>query len=117
MSAQALLPEGFSALEPFIERWALRTTRERDAARSKSRFEDLEAYYKAARPLLEAALAHLNAFPVKQLAGKEQRLMDMMLSLAHVSMAVEIHKEMEPQHTKSRQAMIISRSSTDTVGS
>lgn len=111
MSAQ--LPEGFEALEPFVERWAIRTTRERDAARGTSSFADLQAYYDTAQPLLQPALAHCDGFPVKQLAGKEQRLMDMMLSLAHVSMAVEVHREMEPQHTLSRQAMVITHSTTD----
>jgi hypothetical protein len=115
MTAQAQLPAGFEALEPFVERWAIRTTRDRDRTRGESRFEDLAAYYQAAQPLLQPALTYLDTFPVKDLAGKEQRLMDMMLSLAHVSMAVEIHKEMEPRHAKSRQAMIISHSSTDTL--
>ncbi len=113
MTAQAQLPEGFSALEPFVERWAIRTTRERDKARGESAFEDLQAFYDAGQPLLGQALAYLDTFPVKELAGKEQRLMDLMLSLAHASMAVEIHKEMEPQHAVSRQAMIITRSTTD----
>lgn len=115
MTAQAQLPEGFEALEPFVERWAIRTTRERDKARGESRFEDLKAYYDAAQPLLGPALAYLDSFPVQELAGKEQRLMEMMLSLAHASMAVEIHKEMEPQHAISREAMIITRSTTDTA--
>ncbi len=111
----ARLPEGFEALEPFAERWAIRTTRERDKARGESRFEDLQAYYDVAQPLLGPALAYLDRFPVKELAGREQRLMDMMLTLAHVSMAVEIHREMEPQHAISRQAMIITRSTTDSA--
>lgn len=111
MTAQ--LPQGFEALEPFVHRWAIRTTRERDKARGESTFEDLKAYYDVAQPLLSPALAYLDTFPVKELAGKDQRLMDMMLALAHVSMAVEIHREMEPQHTISRQAMIITRSTTD----
>lgn len=109
----ARLPEQFAALEPFVDRWAIRTTRERDRARGESRFEDLQAFYNAAQPLLGQALAYLDTFPVKELAGKEQRLMDLMLSLAHVSMAVEIHRDMEPQHAISRQAMIITRSTTD----
>ncbi|MGE3690715.1 MAG: hypothetical protein AB7F98_04980 [Novosphingobium sp.] len=111
MSGQ--LPQGFDALEPFIERWAIRTTRERDAARGESSFADLQAYYDAAQPLLGPALAYLDTLPVKQLAGSDQRLMDMMLSLAHVSPAVEIHKEMEPAHAIARQAMLITRSTTD----
>ena len=109
----ARLPEGFEALEPFFDRWAIRTTRERDKARGESRFEDLQAFYDAGQPLLGKALAYLDTFPVKELAGKEECLMDLMLSLAHVSLAVEIHREMEPQHAISREAMIISRSTTD----
>lgn len=113
MTQEALLPAGFEALEPYIERWAIATTHDRDRARGASSFEELEDYYRVAKPLLQPALAYLDKFPVKELAGKERRLMEMMLSLAHVSMTVEIHREMEPQHRLSRETMIITRSSTD----
>jgi hypothetical protein len=113
MSASSLLPEGFAALEPFVDRWALRTTAERDRRRSDSSFEELEAFFGVAQPLLESALAYLDKFPVGQLGSSEQRLMDLMMSLAHVSVGVEVHKEMEARHAELRRAMRITRSITD----
>lgn len=112
MSASSL-PADFTALEPFVVQWALRTSAERDRARTSSSPEEREAFYAVAQPLLEAALAHLDSFPVKQLGEKEQRLMDLMLSLAHVSLAVEVQKDMEEQHARQALDMPITRSVTD----
>ena len=39
--------------------------------------------------------------------------MDLMMSLAHVSVGVEVHKEMEARHAELRRAMVITRSITD----
>ena len=39
--------------------------------------------------------------------------MDLVLSLAHVSLAVEVQKEMEEQHARQRNDMPITRSVTD----
>jgi hypothetical protein len=113
MSAPPLLPEGFAALEPFVDRWALRTTADRDRRRSESRIDELEEFFAAAQPLLESALACLDKVPPGTESPCEQRLMDLMMSLAHVSIGVEVHKEMEARHAEFRRAMLITRSVTD----
>ncbi|MCB2072738.1 MAG: hypothetical protein H6917_06390 [Novosphingobium sp.] len=113
MTEPVQLPEGFATLEPFVARWSLRTSAERDRARGDSTEEEREAFYAAAQPLLEAALSYLDGFPARQLGEKEQRLMDLVLSLAHVSLAVEVQKEMEEQHARQRNDMPITRSVTD----
>jgi hypothetical protein len=109
------LPSGYAALEPFVDRWALSTTAARAQRRSDSSAEEREAFYAAAQPLLAGALNALDAKPLETLDTGERTLLDLMMSLAHVSLAVEVHKEMEPRHAKLRETMVITRSVTDPV--
>lgn len=113
MSGAAPLPAGFEPLEPFVESWAATTCTARDRRRGESTDEERRAFFNAAAPLLEQALAHLDAKPLAQLDPADKRLLNLMLSLSHVQMAVEVHREMEPQHAAARAAMTITRSVTD----
>jgi hypothetical protein len=115
MSSVSQLPQGFEALDPFVAQWAISTTAERAQRRTDSTPEEREAFFAAAKDLVEPALAMLDAKPLKELDEKERRLLDLMMSLAHVSLAVEVHREMEPRHAKLREAMVITRSVTDPV--
>lgn len=109
----ARLPAGFETLEPFAELWALRTTAQRAASRSASRPEDRQAFFAAASPLLDEALALLDGKPLAALAADERRLMDLMLSLAHVALAVEIQGPDEGRSAPWRDRLRITRSATD----
>ena len=60
------LPEPFQALEPF-RAWALATERERRAKRLSSSMEEIQAFYDALFPQLEAVVAYLDRFPLDQL--------------------------------------------------
>ncbi len=112
MSGQ--LPAGFEVLEPFVAVWALATTAERAARRSESSPEDRQAFFAAASPLLDSALALLDGKPLAALAPDERRLMDLMLSLAHVALAVEIQGPDETRSAPWRDRLRITRSATDT---
>lgn len=113
MNAGQHLPAGFEALEPFVAEWALATTAARAERRSTSSPEARETFYAAAMPLLAPALAYLDSCPLADLGDGERCLMNLMMSLAHVSLAVEVHRDMEPQHAAARAAMPITRSATD----
>jgi hypothetical protein len=115
MSDHQFLPPGFEALEPFIDRWAITTTTARAQRRTDSTAKERQAFFDAAAPLLEPAITYLDARPLTSLDAAERRLLNLMLCLAHVQMAVEVHKEMEPQHAAFREAMAITRSVTDLV--
>ncbi len=107
------LPTGFEALEPFVDHWAVAGSAARTVLRGESTPEEREAFYAAATPLAAQALDHLDAKPLATLDAAETRLMDMMLSFAHVSIAVEIQKEDEPQHALLRAHMPVTRSPAD----
>jgi hypothetical protein len=113
MSGQAHLPAGFEALEPFVEPWAATTTAARAQLRSDSTAQQRESFFQAAAPMLDQAMAYLDARPLSELAPADKRLLNMMLSLSHVQVAVEILKDMEPRHAALREAMVITRSVTD----
>ena len=115
MSAPASLPTGFERLEPFVGQWSAATTAERAQIRSGSTPEERQAFFDAAAPWLEQAMTYLDARPLADLIEADKQLLKLMLSLCHVQMAVEIHREMEPRHAKLREAMIITRSATDGV--
>ena len=106
----ALLPDGFAALEPFVARWAVSGTAARAARRGESSAEEREAFYGAAKDMLLPALAYLDGKNLAEFDAADNRLMDMMLSLAHVALAVEGLGNDEPRHAEMRRHMRITRS-------
>ena len=109
----ALLPGDFAVLEPFAARWAIAGSAERAALRGTSSAEERQAFFEAAGPLLEPVLDYLDARPLAGLDTAEQRLMAMMLSLAHVAQAVEIQGPDESGGVRWRERMRITRAPAD----
>lgn len=105
------LPLGFEALEPFVEAWAAASAAERAGLRGASAEQDRVSFYAVGKALAPAALAHLDEKPLDQLDPSEQRLMNLMLSLCHVSLAVELQGQAEPAHARLRELMPITRTS------
>ncbi len=87
------LPEGFGDLEPFVSHWAVAGQNERRHQRSEASFEEIKCFYEAVLPRADQALDHLSGFPLRDMPGPEKRLMQLVLSLAQASMAVEVHGE------------------------
>ncbi len=108
-----LLPAGFEALEPFVDRWALASGTERAEMRGAASPDDRAAFYEVASDLVNQALQHLDSRPLAEHDDSEKRLMQMMLSLTHVSVAEEVHKEQEAQHARFRAFMPVTRTPAD----
>jgi hypothetical protein len=87
-----MLPAEFSALEPYSD-WVLATEPERYAKRLASTMAQMQAFYDAAFPLLEPALAHLDAIARRDLPEAERDLLHLMQSLVMVSFPVEVWKQ------------------------
>lgn len=87
------LPSGFQDLEPFVARWSLATERERHATRLASEMDDLQAFYDALQPRMEALVDHLNTRDLGALDVAEQRLLQLGLSYIEASLAVEAYGE------------------------
>lgn len=108
-----LLPAGFEALEPFVERFALDTTAERAARRGDSTPEERAAFHAAMQPLVGAALDMLDAKGLDQLDAADRRLLNLTLAFTHVALAIEVHGPDEERHTRQRGHMRITRSPAD----
>jgi hypothetical protein len=87
-----VLPAEFASLEPFGD-WVLATEPERYARRLASSMAEMQAFYDAAFPLLEPAMAHLDAYPLHELPETERNLLHLMQSLVMVSFPVEVWKQ------------------------
>jgi hypothetical protein len=85
-------PAPFADLEPFAD-WALETEAERYAKRLGSSMEELEAFYDAAFPRLEEAMAHLDALDLDALPDEASRLLWLMYSLVNASFPVEVWRQ------------------------
>ncbi|MYM64568.1 hypothetical protein [Pseudomaricurvus sp. HS19] len=110
MNAANRLPAAFAELEPFVDQWCLATSNERTTARRNSTPEEREAFFNAGKVIAADALQLLDQKPLDQLDDKEQCLMSLLLSLAHVSLAVEIQGGDEARHALASQHMPITRS-------
>ncbi len=81
MSTTVLPPE-FADLETFAD-WSLETEAERYAKRLASTLDEMQVFYDAAFPRLEAAMAHLDALPLDGLPEDATRLLWLCYSLVN----------------------------------
>lgn len=87
-----VLPAEFADLEPFAH-WSLRTEAERYAKRLSSTMDQLQSFYDAAFPQLEAMLAYLDQFEIKELPEPSTRLLWLTYSLVNASFPVEVWRQ------------------------
>ena len=86
------LPSEFSDLEPFAD-WGVPTERARYAKRLSSTMDELQAFYDAAFPRLEAAASHLEQFELDALPEDAKRLLWLFCALVTVSFPVEVWRQ------------------------
>lgn len=86
------LPPGFADLDPYAA-WCLETEAERYAKRLASTLDELQAFYDAAFPRLEAILAHLDALPLDALPDDAKHLLWLSYSLVNASFPVEVWRQ------------------------
>lgn len=89
--SQNLFPEGFEALEPLQAYWGVADTQTRRERREAASMAEITAFYDVILPLAPAAMKHLEGIPLDAMPPAEARLFEMVLALAHVSMATELH--------------------------
>ena len=107
------LPAGFEVLQPFVARWSVDGAANRSRLRLESTAEEREAFFQAASDLAAPALELLDRKPLDQLDPAERRLMNLLLSLVHVSLAVEIQGDQEAFHAQGARRIRINRAPSD----
>lgn len=89
---EKLLPEKFSDLGRFTEKWVLPTEAVRHHVRLNSSFSELQDMYNEMLPQMEGILKYLNNFELNRLPEKEEHLMKLALSFMEIACAVECFK-------------------------
>lgn len=107
------LPAGFEALQPHVEFWAVDSAHNRLQCRLNSSEAQRRDFFEAAQPLADAAMELLDRKPLTELDAPERRLLNLMLSLAHVSLAVELQRDEEAIHAEGARHLRITRASAD----
>jgi hypothetical protein len=107
------LPRGFEALEPFVATWAVASAANRARLRLESTETERSTFFNAAKDLVGPALTYLDRKRLDQFDDRERRLMNLMLSVAHVTLAIEVQGEDEPKHALGRRHITITRAPSD----
>lgn len=91
--ADNLLPPEFADLERWVAEWCLDSEPERYAKRLASTMDEIQAFYDAVMPRVEAAIVYLEKFPLDDLPEDAHRLLKLLYSLILMSFPVEIWKQ------------------------
>jgi hypothetical protein len=86
------LPADFADLEPFAD-WALPSEFNRYAKRLASTMDELQAFYDAAFPRLEAGADHLRQIVLDGISDEDRHLLWLFSSLVSVSFPVEVWRQ------------------------
>nr|WP_314434110.1 hypothetical protein [uncultured Brevundimonas sp.] len=92
------LPAGFEALEPFVDAWSRDDFQARFEARFESGMDDIRAFYDVMQPRANAALEHLEQYPLDAIPAESMALFKLLMALAHVAVAVERHNQPGPKN-------------------
>ncbi|TMK59225.1 MAG: hypothetical protein E6G60_14990 [Actinobacteria bacterium] len=87
-----VLPADFADLEPFAD-WALPSERNRYDKRVSSTMVELQAFYDAAFPRLDDAMAYLEQYEPDELPEDGKRLLWLYCALVTVSFPVEVWRQ------------------------
>jgi hypothetical protein len=87
-----VLPAGFEDLAPFTD-WVLQGERARYAKRIESSMDELQTFYDAAMPYLEAACEYLEQYEVDDLPEEGVNLLWLYCSLVTASFPVEVWRQ------------------------
>ena len=88
----SVLPPAFADLEPFAD-WVLPTADERYAKRLASSMDEMQAFYDAAFPRIDDAMAHLDEHPLDALPEDAAALLQLYESLMTASFPVEVWRQ------------------------
>jgi hypothetical protein len=86
------LPAEFAELEPYAD-WVLPSERERYAKRIASTMDELQAFYDAAFPKLDAACDYIAQYSMDDLPDDAKHLLWLYCSLVTVSFPVEVWRQ------------------------
>ena len=87
-----VFPSDFGDLEPYSD-WAIPTERQRYAKRVDSTMDELQAFYDAAFPRIDDALAYLEPLSLDSLPDDAEHLLWLYCGLMTASFPVEVWRQ------------------------
>jgi hypothetical protein len=84
------LPDEFTDLEAFADKWCLATEPERYAARLSSSMAELQAFYDAMQPRTAAAIDYCDRYALDDMPEAVVNLMRLIYSFVNVTFPVEV---------------------------
>jgi hypothetical protein len=108
MSETQALPKQFAGLSQWMA-FALPTTKERLRKRTQSTMPQLQAFYDAMAPQMDAIMTYLMDFPAEEdkLAPQELNLVRLAKAFMEVALAVELFKAPDEPHVWSFEDMVL----------
>lgn len=85
-----MLPEGFEALTPYLDRWDVPTLSERWERRATASMSDIRAFYEDVRGVADEAMVAISAHPIDDMPEDVARLARLMLAFMSAAVAVEV---------------------------
>jgi hypothetical protein len=107
------LPPAFAELEPFVARWAARTSAARAAVRDEAGPEECARFFAVGFPRIEEALDYLDGKGFAGFDEADERLMTLMLGLVHAGLAADVQGPDEARHALTRSEMRLQGSPAD----
>jgi hypothetical protein len=93
--AEAVLPQGFASLEPYVQQWCQESEQDRAQTRVSTPMPVLREFHGCVLPHLEDMIRHLNGLPndPHALAPDARRLYQLALMVMEVSAPVDLEWE------------------------
>ncbi|KWF36128.1 hypothetical protein [Burkholderia pseudomultivorans] len=101
------LPEGFEALEPFLDHWNAETSHARWINRAATPYPEIVRFYEAMSGYAEQATVYLEQFPLDDMPPPAQNLFRLLLAMCHAAIAVEMHEAPGIRHAPPAHALKI----------
>ena len=107
------LPEPFSDLESLVPEWSIDGSAARAAKRDSSSAAQHQELFTALNSRLSEALEYLDQTGLPNFTKADQNLMNLLLSYAHVSLAIEVQGEDEAKLAQWRPRMKLTLTPAD----
>ena len=89
------LPKQFASLQSLVNDWALASETARNTKRRASSMQEIQDYYDAVQPQLDAIMAYLNGFTLAETPEEAKTVLYLALMFMELSTAVELYQEVD----------------------
>ncbi len=93
IATSSMLPADFADLERFAAEWAMDSEQARNKFRVAQSLADLEDFYNAVFPRMDALCAYIDQYPIDAMPRPAARLLQLGLMLMEVVPAVEVYRQ------------------------